>query len=348
MATLLSSEKPLSSMHDYLLLDLDGVCYRGSQSVPYAAQGIALARHAGMRTAFLTNNSTRTAQAVADKLTEHGIPAHPHEIYTSSRTAVRQLCQHVPPGAKVLALGTEGLFAELAQTDLRVVTSADEHPEAVIHGLSADISYRELSEAALAIQAGAQYIATNLDATTPQDRGNMLGNGAMVAAVVCATGVQPLSSGKPAPDMYVLAMEETGARNPLCVGDRLDTDIAGANAAGFASLHVLTGVVSARDVLCAPPEYRPSYLGIDLSDVNRPAPEVICGTRRWCCGASVVENDAAQILLNGVPFTVQCGHYQITLNDYRALSAAFWALYDRGEAVEMSQIPQCEVVRDEQ
>lgn len=343
MRTLGTSDRPLSEASDYLFLDLDGVCYRGSAPVENAPEGIELAKANGNEAAYITNNSMASPPSVATKLGTVGISATPEEIYTSSRTGVAQILEKIPAGSKVLALGAEGLFYELDKVDLEVVSSADDNPDAVLQGLNKDLSWRELSEAALAIRAGALYVATNLDATLPLERGQYLGCGSMVEAVVNATGVQPLSSGKPAPDMYRLAMKETGAQNPICVGDRLDTDIAGANAADLLSLHVLTGVNTARDIMLSADHERPTFLGLDMLDLNIQIPNVEQDGDDWVCGESRVRLDGQTIWVNGSTMTTST----LGLNAYRALVGAIWHLIDTGTTREdFDWLPQFSVVRD--
>ncbi|QOQ38745.1 HAD-IIA family hydrolase [Trueperella pecoris] len=335
-------DRALSAQFDYLLLDLDGVCYRGSAPIENASEGLAQARSQGIGAAYITNNSMASPPHVAAKLKAVGIDALPEEIYTSSRTGVAQLLEHVPAGAKVLPLGTEGLFYELERADVVVVSSADDRPDAVLQGLSKDLSWAELSEAALAIRAGALYVATNLDATLPLERGQHLGCGSMVAAVVHATGVEPLSSGKPAPDMYRLAMKETGAQRPLCVGDRLNTDIAGANAAALPSFHVLTGVSQARDIMLASVNERPTFLGIDMLDINRPAPAIVRGGDEFVCGERRASIDVVdqQLILDGNAAV------EADLDGYRALVAAVWSAIDDGVRREdLAWLPNLKVVR---
>ncbi|MDV6238040.1 HAD-IIA family hydrolase [Trueperella bernardiae] len=336
-----NTDKPLIDAFDYMFLDLDGVCYRGTLPVENAAASLAQARAKGVGQAFITNNSMASPPSVSKKLEAVGIEAADEEIYTSSRTGVAQLLEHVAPGSKVLPLGTEGLFYELERTDLQVVESADDQPDAVIQGLSKDLSWRELSEAALAIRAGALYVATNLDATLPLERGQYLGCGSMVAAVIHATGVQPLSSGKPAPDMYRLAMKETAAANPLCVGDRLNTDIAGANAGGLPSLHVLTGVSQARDIMLAIDSERPTYLAIDMSDLSEPAPAVVAEGEDFVCRGARARLEAARLVINDADAAAT-----VTLDEYRAAVAAVWHAIDEGTPrEELAWLPELKVVR---
>src|SRR5699024_11268661 len=176
--------------------------------------------------------------------------------------------------ARVLPIGGTGLQVALQERRLTLVRSADDHPDVVVQGFDKTLTWADLAEATYAIKAGAQYIASNLDATIPTERATTLGNGSLVAAVVHATGVTPRSAGKPQARIFEQASQRAGASRPLVIGDRLDTDLAGARAAGYAGLHVLTGVDGPAELLRARPEERPSYLGADLRDLGRPHPPV--------------------------------------------------------------------------
>ena len=133
------------------------------------------------------------------------------------------------------------------------------------------MTWKQMSEAALAISRGATYIASNLDTTLPDERGFLVGNGSVAAALTTTTGVAPLSAGKPKPPMFHAAAKRLGAQAPLAIGDRLDTDIAGGNAAGFATLLVLTGVSTHLDVVNAPAPQRPRYVAATMAGLGEPA-----------------------------------------------------------------------------
>ncbi|HTC68745.1 MAG TPA: HAD hydrolase-like protein, partial [Acidothermaceae bacterium] len=147
-------------------------------------------------------------------------------------------------------------------------------PDAVVQGYSPDLRYADLAETALAVRGGAFWVATNADSTLPSRRGLLPGNGSLVAAVAVATGQRPVVAGKPELPLHAEGVERTGAKNPLVVGDRLDTDIEGANAADTDSLLVLTGVTHAADLVAAPPKHRPTYLAADLTGLLEAQPEV--------------------------------------------------------------------------
>jgi glycerol-1-phosphatase len=257
--TLVSSRRPLVDAYDAALLDLDGVVYLGAQPVDGAAGTIAAAKDRGMRIAYVTNNASRPAEAVAAQLVAMGLPAAPADVVTSAQAAARVLVERFGPGATVLAVGGEGLRGALREVGCALVTSADDRPMAVAQGFAPDLTYADLAEAALAVAGGAWWIATNGDLTLPSERGIQPGNGALVGAVAAAVGHGPAAyAGKPAPALLAETVRRVGAACPLMVGDRLDTDIEGARRGGLDSLWVLTGVASGTDLVRAPVDRRPS------------------------------------------------------------------------------------------
>jgi hypothetical protein len=152
---------------------------------------------------------------------------------------------------------------------LQPVRRYDDDPAAVVQGLSMTIGWPDLAEAALAIRAGALWVAANIDPTLPTERGLLPGNGSLVAALRIATGAEPKVAGKPAPTLLTDAVARGDFHAVLVIGDRLDTDIEGANAAKLPSLMVLTGVNTARDAVYAKPEQRPTYIGYDLRSLHQ-------------------------------------------------------------------------------
>ena len=253
--------KSLAQEYDCLLLDLDGTAFRGRRPTEGAVQALADVRS---RTFFVTNNASRSADEVAAHLTDLGFTATPDDVATSAQSAARMVADQVPPGSPVLIVGTDALGNEIAAVGLRPVRRYDDDPVAVVQGLSLTIGWPDLAEAALAISGGALWVAANVDVTLPTERGLLPGNGAFVAALRAATGAEPQVAGKPAPGLLTDAAARGEFRAPLVIGDRLDTDIEGANAAKLPSLMVLTGVNSARDAVYAKPAQRPTYIGNDL------------------------------------------------------------------------------------
>ncbi|MBL1068896.1 HAD-IIA family hydrolase [Streptomyces sp. 7-21] len=270
-------DRPLAEAYDTALLDLDGVVYAGSQAVPHAVAALRAAREGGMRLAFVTNNALRTPAAVAAHLTGLGVPAAESSVITSAQAVARLVAERVPAGAPVLCAGGEGLRVALAEHGLRPVDSADDDPAAVVQGYGGpDMRWATLAEAALAVGRGVPWFASNTDATVPSGRGLAPGNGAAVEVVRVATGhAGPEVAGKPAPPMHREAMLRSQARRPLIVGDRLDTDIAGAHHGGVDALLVLTGVTGAAELLAAPPAHRPAYVAADLRGLLAPQPAVV-------------------------------------------------------------------------
>ncbi|MGH3602306.1 MAG: HAD-IIA family hydrolase [Pseudonocardiaceae bacterium] len=250
--------------YDAVLLDLDGTVLRGSQTVPEAPDVVNELRQAGCAVQFVTNNASRSSDEIAEHLTALGVPTAGAQVVTSGQAAVALLATRLPADAAVLVVGADALAAEVRSVGLRPVTAASEDPVAVVQGHSPDTGWARLAEACLVIRGGAMWVACNVDPTLPTERGLLPGNGAMVAALQVATDQEPTVAGKPARALLDTAMQRVGAQRPLVVGDRLDTDIAGARAAELDSLLVLSGVADAVALLAAPPEQRPSHLGADL------------------------------------------------------------------------------------
>lgn len=263
-AWLRSSPVALCEAYDVGLLDLDGVVYLGAKAVVHAPESLAEARRRGLKIAFVTNNAARTPDAVATHLNELGVAASPDEVVTSAQAGARLLAERLPAGARVLVVGDIGLLTEIEAVGLVPVREAEPTPDAVAQGYSPATGWRQLAEAVVAVRAGALWLATNLDYTVPSERGSLPGNGAFVDVVRRTTGVDPLVAGKPDPTLHRESVRRTGARHPLVVGDRLDTDIEGAYRGGADSLLVLTGVTTPAELLRAELEHRPTYLGADL------------------------------------------------------------------------------------
>ena len=302
----------LDSRYDVLLLDLDGTVYRGAEGIPGAKEALA---DCTARQFFVTNNASRGPRDVADHLTELGMNATADSVVTSAQAAARLVATHVRAGAKVLVVGAEALAAEVRNVGLEPVWSFDEGPDAVVQGLSRDLCWAQLAEGALAIRAGAVWVASNVDTTLPSERGLLPGNGSLVAALKAATGRIPIIAGKPARPIMDDACRLSAAQNPLVVGDRLDTDIAGANGAGLDSLLVLTGVSGALDVIRADADHRPTYVAADLAGLHAPIEDLGFGPREgW--SAEVVDGDLVVRFAGMVPDQ---------LDGLRAVAPVAWA-----------------------
>jgi glycerol-1-phosphatase len=279
------SERPLHEAYDTALLDLDGVVYAGGKAIGHAVESLATARADGMRLAYVTNNALHTPEAVAGHLTELGVPAEPADVITSAQAVARLIAEQVPAGARVLVIGGEGLRVALRERGLVPVDSADDDPAAVAQGYGGpQLPWERLAEAGYAVARGVPWFASNTDLTIPSGRGIAPGNGAAVEVVRIVTGADPQVAGKPLPPMHRETILRTGARRPLVVGDRLDTDIEGAHAGGVDSLLVLTGVTSAAALLAAVPAHRPSYVAADLRGLLVPQPAVEAAGEGFRCG----------------------------------------------------------------
>ncbi|HEU5421560.1 MAG TPA: HAD-IIA family hydrolase [Streptosporangiaceae bacterium] len=314
-----ASSGPLAATYDAALLDLDGVVYLGGKAIPGAAEALGEAAQAGMRLAYVTNNASRSPSAIAHQLTSLGVPASPADIVTSAQAAARLLAERLPAGSPVLVAGGIGLRLALRERGLRPVSVAAERPVAVVQGFASDIGYSLLTEAALAIRAGALYVASNADATMPSPRGLQPGNGSLIALLATATGQRPEVAGKPEPPLHAEAVQRTGAARPLVVGDRLDTDIEGAVRAGTDSLLVLTGVTGPAEALLAPPGQRPAYLAAGLSGLLSAHPGVTAEAGGgFSCGGWTArrEADSGKLSLSGSGDP---------LDGLRALCGAAWS-----------------------
>ncbi|MFN2519181.1 MAG: HAD-IIA family hydrolase [Jatrophihabitantaceae bacterium] len=292
-----ATRESLARTFDVALLDLDGVVYVGPHAVTGVPDALAAVRALGMRLAFVTNNAARPPAVVAAHLTALGIPAEPVEVITSAQAAAHYLADLLGAQARVLVVGTKGLDEALAERGLVPVRSADDDPQAVVQGYSPDLDWRQLAEGAVAIGRGLPWVATNVDRTVPSQRGPLPGNGSLVAALRHATGANPVITGKPNPAMHLESVERSGAQRPIVVGDRLDTDIEGANAAGCPSLLVLTGVTAPADLLAAAPALRPTYLAADAAGLllAHQAPTLSEGTAR--CGDWAAVGDAGGVVV---------------------------------------------------
>ena len=321
--TLAGSPRPLQEVFDTALLDLDGVTYRGLEGIPSTAPALEAARAAGMTLVFVTNNASREPEEVARHLTELGIRARPEEVVTAAQVAASMLASRLTPGDRVLVVGGQALRAEVEAKGLVVVGTAAEHPMAVVQGWCPDVGWRELAEASYAVRAGAYYLATGRDSTLPSERGIAPGNGALVAAVVTAAGIEPDSAGKPEPRMFLEAVARVSAKTPLVIGDRLDTDIAGARAAGIPALLVLTGVHTVRDAILASPHERPSFIGETLRCLAEPHPTPEARNGSWHVGGSSARVVKGELQITG----------QRVLDSARAACVAAWEASDRGETV---------------
>jgi ribonucleotide monophosphatase NagD (HAD superfamily) len=234
---------------------------------------------------------------------------------TSAQAAARLLAERLPAGAPVLVIGGSGLRMALRERGLRPVSTAADHPLAVVQGYSPDVSYSMLAEGGLAVAAGALFVASNGDLTLPSRRGPQPGNGSLLQVIATATGVRPLVAGKPEPPLHNESVLRTGARHPLVVGDRLDTDIEAAHRVDADSMLVLTGVTGPAEAVLAPPSQRPTYLAEDLAGLLEPHPGITEKDGAYGCGGWTARLDGDRLGLTGDGERI---------DGLRALCAAAW------------------------
>lgn len=326
---LLGSDVPLQDAFDAALVDLDGVAYRGPHAIPTAPPALEAARAAGLRLVFVTNNASREPGEVAGHLTELGIPTADDEVLTAAQAVARIMADQLPAGARVYVVGGKGLRTAVTAAGFSLVDSATDAPDAVVQGFAPEVSWRELAEAAYAVQGGARFFASNLDLTLPNERGIAPGNGSLVGTVINATGVTPIAAGKPEPAMFHLAAANIGAKRPLAIGDRLDTDLKGARAAGVPGLMVLTGVSSAADAVLAVPDERPSFIGEDLSSLAEPHPTPVRDGDGWRVGEVLARVEGNRLFVDG----------PTGIDRLRAACAAAWDATDNGVEIDSGSLP---------
>lgn len=330
--------------YDGLVCDLDGVVHRGGHALPGAVSALTSARTQNRAIVYATNNASRPPAVVAEHLRALGLTLSDQDVVNSAMAGAREILRMLRdrdarPGRTtrkhpVLAVGGPGVADALEAGGLRPV-----HPQqardgapvrAVLQGYGEEVTASDLAEVAFAVQAGACWVATNADSTLPTDRGLAPGNGSLVAAVRAATATDPFVAGKPGPPLYALSLATLGVTRDraLALGDRLDTDIAGAHAAGLDAALVLTGVHGVTDLILSEPSLRPRYLLTSLTELNEPyAVPHHRGPRTVSCGQAVVALEAPAGRADGAVRIVQSGPPGDVL---RAAVALLGAALDRG------------------
>jgi glycerol 3-phosphatase-2 len=321
-----TSGTPLDGV-DLLLADLDGVVYTGPSALPYAVESINRAQ-TSIRVGYITNNASRTADSVAEHLSELGLTVVGDDVVTSPQAAIVLLAELVPAGSTILVVGGEGLTSVVEAHGFRVTRSAEDSPAAVIQGFHPSVAWTDLAEAAYALKVpadggpGIPWVATNTDWTIPQARGTAPGNGTLVSAVHTAIGRLPIVAGKPERAIFDAAVERFSAAHALVLGDRLDTDILGANRAGIASALVLTGIDGPKQVLAADADSRPGFILGDLRELFEPYPAPV-EVRDDPSGDRVFRSASAAVRLAGNRVMIDApGDRPIDL--LRAGTAAVW------------------------
>ena len=235
---------------DGIVCDLDGVLYRGSQRIPGAAEAVLTLRAAGIKILFVTNNATATVERRLEIMRDNGVEASPDELLTSAMVTAEHLVRRGRGGASVFVIGRDGIREALVGAGMKLV-EGDEAQRADIVVVSGDdrFTYDAMRTAAIAVRAGAYFVASNDDPTFPAREGLWPGAGAILASIVTASGRTPEVLGKPHRPMMEAAAERlTACARIAVVGDQPDTDLAAAERMGWLGILVLTGVTSADDV----------------------------------------------------------------------------------------------------
>jgi HAD superfamily hydrolase (TIGR01450 family) len=324
---------------DGIVCDLDGVIYRGHQAVPHAVESLLSAMSAGARVVYATNNASRPPDQVSAHLDSLGLSGPSSRVVTSAQAGASYVARRCPGGSRVLAVGGPGVSIALTEAGLLPICAhptperpaaaqasrPDEPLAAVLQGYGSEVAWTDLAEAAYAVQAGALWVATNIDSTLPTGRGMAPGNGALVGAVRQAVNVDPVVVGKPHAPLYELGVAVLGTRieRTLAIGDRLDTDIKGAAVAGMDSLFVFGGVHRWADLVGAERTSRPRYVATDLRSLHEPYSEPVQDPHDaslWVCGEA-----QARVSASGDLAVSQTG----TLN--QRLRAAVSALWHEGD-----------------
>lgn len=295
--------RALAQDYDAALFDLDGVIYLGPLAIAGVPEALEELRVRGTHLGFVTNNAARTPATVAEHLRALGIRAETTDVVNSTMATLRMLDDDLGTDARLLAVGTDALREQLTGAGFTLVDSFEEEPTAVVQGYSPTIEWQKLEEAALAIQRGAEWYATNPDQTRPSDRGIVPGIGTQLQVIRVCVDIDPQIAGKPYRPLLDETVLRLGAEHPIFVGDRTDTDILGANRVGMDSLFVFTGAHGKHDLAGAAPAYRPTYIGYDAGALLEPPRTAEFREQRYVCGYQEVDLTEEAAYLSSRPVT---------------------------------------------
>lgn len=254
-----------------LILDMDGVLWRGETPMPGLVEFFADLRAAGIGYILATNNATKTAVMYTERLRRFGVDIPPHQILTAAEATANYLTGSYPPGSPVYVVGAQGLHDAMIDSGFRVVPPAEVRAGgtavAVVSGLTPTLTYEELAMAAHLVNQGVPFIGTNPDRTIPSEMGPLPGAGAILAFISAATGVDPMIIGKPGVIVFREAVRRLGGDGSTVamVGDRLSTDIYGAKNAGLRAILVLSGISTREEAETGP--IQPDYIFADITEL---------------------------------------------------------------------------------
>ncbi|MCF6204136.1 MAG: HAD-IIA family hydrolase [Methylococcaceae bacterium] len=260
----------LTNIHA-LIIDMDGVLWEGNRALPGLIEFFQLLRKKSLPFVLATNNASLTQEQYISKLKTMDVTVSHKEILTSSMATAHYLSEHsIPNSKRAFVIGEEGLRQPLAEQGFTLIDSFDAETSAdfVICGLDRKLTWEKLANASLHLHAGAKFIGTNADTTLPTEKGPVVGNGAILAALQATTKVSPTIIGKPEPIMYQQAIKTLGVapEDTIAIGDRLNTDILGAVNTGVRSILVLTGISSEEDLKSV--DYKPTWIMPDICSVT--------------------------------------------------------------------------------
>jgi 4-nitrophenyl phosphatase len=246
-----------------LVIDMDGVLWRGDEAVPGLARFIATLRKKNIRFILATNNNTQTPANFAEKARRLGAPVFAEEVLTATTATIYYLRQYYPAGTHLYAVGEKALKDQLVAAGFIL---SDKDADAVVAALDRELTYEMIKHASLLIQNGAAFIGANPDVAYPTPEGLVPGSGMVLAAIQATTGCAPMIIGKPETGMFQIAMERMHLNQKECasLGDRLDTDIAGGQRAGLKSILVLSGVTKMEDL--ASSSIRPDWVFLSIAE----------------------------------------------------------------------------------
>jgi 4-nitrophenyl phosphatase len=253
----------LSSI-EALILDMDGVLWRGNESIGDLKSIFTQIDKIGWKVVFATNNATRTIQQYVELLASFGVKSESWQIVTSAAAVTNYLKNQFPKGGPIYIIGEQGLIEACTEEGFYL---SDTNALAVVAGIDRKLTYEKLTIATLLLRKGLPFIGTNPDLTFPTTQGLIPGTGSILAALTAASDVKPIIVGKPEPTMYLIALDrlKTPANHALVVGDRPETDIAGAQGIGCRTALVLSGVTVADQAIAWHPA--PDIIANDLEGI---------------------------------------------------------------------------------
>jgi len=237
------------------IIDMDGVLYRDTEPIQGAAEFIECLQEEKTPFVLLTNNSTKTPRQYIQKLSSMGINVAESQVLTSALATASYLSELAEPGARIYAIGDDGLREALTASGFSIERNC-QHVSYVVVGMDRNLTFQQLQDATLAIRNGATFIGTNPDRTLPTPIGEIPGNGAILSALQAATDVEPIIIGKPQSHIFRWALSRLGlsSKEAACLGDRLETDVLGGTRAGLFTVFVLCGVSTEDDLACFEPK----------------------------------------------------------------------------------------------